>query len=211
MSVSSTTVFRVTTMHTWQAGDGHGFEGTRLLIGAGSAFRAHGRLVRADPDGDFTASYRLVVAEDGSVERMSVTSATAQRERHLTINRTEEGFWLLDTGAGGTRTDFDGALDVDVAYSALFNSLPIRRLGMYRDAGEYDLPMVFVSLPELEVKLVHQNYRTISPADADTPAVIGFRWDDFAADLVVDADGVVISYPGIAERYTVPSVASAAS
>jgi hypothetical protein len=211
MSVSSTTVFRVTTMLTWQAGDGHGFEGTRLLLGTGSAFRALGRLVRADPDGDFTASYRLVVAEDGTVERLSLTSATAQRERHLTINRTEDGFWLLDTGAGGMRTDFEGAQDVDLAYSALFNSLPIRRLGMYRDPGEYDIPMVFVSLPELEVKLVHQHYRTITPGSADTPAVVGFRWDDFAADLVVDADGVVISYPGIAERYTAPRVASAAS
>jgi uncharacterized protein len=209
--VSSTTVFRVTTMLTWRAGDGHGFEGTRLLLGAGSAFRAHGRLVRADPNGDFTASYRLVVAEDGSVERMSVASATAQRERHLTINRTEEGFWLLDTGAGGTRTDFDGALDVDVAYSAMFNSLPIRRLGMYRDPGEYDLPMVYVSLPELEVSLVHQNYRTVRPASGDTPAAIEFRWDDFAAELVVDHDGLVISYPGIAERYMREDVTKAAS
>jgi uncharacterized protein len=198
-------------MLTWRADDGHGFEGTRLQFGAGSAFRALGRLVRADSRGAFTASYRLVVAEDGVVERLSLTSATAERERHLTINRTEEGYWLLDTGSGGMRTDFDGAQDVDLAYSALFNSLPIRRLGMYRDPGDYDIPVVFVSLPELEVSLVHQNYRTITPSDAGKPAVVGFRWDDFAADLVVDHDGVVISYPGIAERYTPPDVTRAAS
>ena len=50
----------------------------------------------ADPP--FTASYRLVVGDDGRVRRLSVTSATAGRERHLTLNRTGDGFWLLDTG-----------------------------------------------------------------------------------------------------------------
>jgi hypothetical protein len=33
-------------------------------------------------------------------------------------------------------------------------------------------------------------------------AAIGFRWGDFTADLVVDADGVVTSYPGVARRLT---------
>ena len=56
----------MTTMLTWQADDGHGFEGTRLHFGAGRAFRALGRLVRADPGAEFTASYRLVVRDDGT-------------------------------------------------------------------------------------------------------------------------------------------------
>jgi hypothetical protein len=215
MSASWSTVVTVTTMLTWQAEDGRGFEGTRLLLGAGHAFRALGRLVRADPEGDFTASYRLVVAEDGAVERLSLTSATAQRERHLTINRTEDGFWLLDTGSGGTRAEFGGAVDVDLEHSAMFNSLPIRRLGLHTagadaEAGEHSLPMVFVSLPDLEVTLVEQRYRTVSPLSGDT-AVVGFRWDEFAADLVVDPDGVVVSYPGVAVRYSVSGVAPAAS
>ena len=39
-------------------------------------------------------------------------------------------------------------------------------------------------------------------ADDDRQAVIAFSWADFAADLVVDADGLVISYPGVAARLT---------
>ena len=119
---------RVTTMLTWQAEDGTGLEGARLLLGSGGGFRALSRMVRAE----FTASYRLVVADDGTLARLSVTCATAQRERHLTINRTDDGFWLLDTGSGGTRAEFDGAVDVDVAHSPLLNSLPIRRLHRVR-------------------------------------------------------------------------------
>lgn len=188
-----------TTMLTWQAEDGHGFEGARLHHGAGLGFRALGRLVRADPDGEFTASYRIVVREDGTIERVSVTSATAARERHLTINRTEDGYWLLDTGSGGTRAEYRGAVDVDLGGCVLFNALPIRRLGLQREAGDHVIPMVFVSMPELEVSLVEQHYTTVSTGD---PAVIEFSWGDFSAELQVDDAGVVVAYPGIATRYT---------
>ena len=196
----------VTTMLTWQAEDGHGLEGARMLPGHGrGGFRALGRMVRVEPGGDFTASYRLVVGEDGRLARLSIASATAERERHLTINRTDDGVWLLDTGSGSgaVRDDCAGAVDVDLAYSPLFNTIPIRRLGLHREQGEHTLPMVFVSLPELEVRVVEQTYRTISLPDEGTGrAEVAFRTGDFAADLVVDADGVVESYPGLARRLT---------
>ncbi|TQM36319.1 putative glycolipid-binding domain-containing protein [Pseudonocardia cypriaca] len=189
-------------MLTWQAEDGHGLEGVRMIPGHGG-FRALGRMVRVEPTGGFTSSYRLVVGEDGRVSRLSVTSATAERERHLTINRTDDGVWLLDTGSGSgaVRDDCAGAVDVDLAYSPMFNTIPIRRLGLHREAGEHTLPMVFVSLPDLEVRVVEQTYRTVSVFDEDAGhAGIGFRSGDFTADLVVDADGVVASYPGLARR-----------
>jgi hypothetical protein len=191
-------------MLTWQAEDGHGLEGVRMLPGHGG-FRALGRMVRVEPAGGFTASYRLVVGEDGTLSRLSIASATAERERHLTINRTDDGVWLLDTGSGtgAVRDDCAGSVDVDLAFSPMFNTIPIRRLGLHREAGEHTLPMVFVSLPELEVRVVEQTYRTVSELDEGTGhAGIGFRWGDFTADLVVDADGVVTSYPGVARRLT---------
>jgi len=190
-------------MLTWQAEDGHGLEGVRMIPGHGG-FRALGRMVRVEPSaGGFTASYRLVVGEDGTLTRLSVTSATAERERHLTINRTDDGVWLLDTGSGtgDVRDDCAGAVDVDLAFSPMFNAIPIRRLGLHRQSGEHTLPMVFVALPDLEVRVVEQTYRTVSELDDGTGhAEIGFRWGDFAADLVVDADGIVTTYPGLARR-----------
>lgn len=194
-------------MLTWQADDGHGIEGTRVLFGS-PGFRALGRLVRPD----LTASYRLVVGEDGTVERLSVTSATAARERHLTMNRTADGYWLLDTGsgAGSTRSPLGGAVDVDLAHSPMFNTLPVRRLGLHREAGEHTLPVVFVTLPELEVRAVEQTYRTVSVLDGPAGhAVVEFRWADFAAELVVDADAAVVSYPGVASRLSTPAVPAA--
>ncbi|AEA22603.1 putative glycolipid-binding domain-containing protein [Pseudonocardia benzenivorans] len=186
-------------MVTWQAEDEVGLEGARVLIGP-TGFRALGRVVRTGPHGELTASYRLTLNEDHSVERLSVTAATAERERHLTMNRTEDGFWLLDDGSGSTRSDYDGAIDVDLERSPLFNTLPIRRLGLHTEHGDHVIPVLFVSLPTLSVELVDQHYRTVSVVDGDAPAVVNFSSGEFSADLTVDADGIVDHYPGLARR-----------
>jgi hypothetical protein len=190
----------VTTMFTWQSGDGRAMESVRVLLGA-NGLRALGRSVRAPLDGPaFTSSYRLSVDDQGVLARLSVTSATADRERNLTLNRTDDGYWLLDNGSGGGRAEFGGALDVDLAYSPLFNSLPIRRLSLHQQPGEREIPMVFVSLPALEVKLVTQCYRTVTTLDEQGRSVVHFSWDDFHSDLVVDSQGLVLDYPGLATR-----------
>jgi hypothetical protein len=186
-------------MLTWRGAKGHALESTRVLLSPTGGLRALGRMVRAvDGDEPFTASYRVITGEGGQLGRVSLTSATAGRERHLTLNRTEDGVWLLDTGSGGSRSEFEGAQDVDLAYSPLFNTLPIRRLGLHRLQGQSELTVVFVTLPELEVEVVTQAYRTVSTAPDG--AVVGFSWEDFSAELRLDADGLVIDYPSVARR-----------
>jgi hypothetical protein len=107
---------------------------------------------------------------------------------------------MLDSGDGGGRQEFGGAVDVDVAYSPLFNALPIRRLGLHHEAGAHELPMVFVSLPDLEVQGHTQRYRTVAPLNAQGRSVINVSLASFSSDLVVDADGIVLDYPGLAIR-----------
>jgi uncharacterized protein len=202
----------MTGLVTWRSDDGRCVEGTRLLVGP-TGLRALGRMVHAGngpADPPFTASYRLVAGADGALQRLAVTSATAGRERHLTLNRTDDGFWLLDTGSGGGRSEFDRAVDVDLAYSPMFNTLPIRRLGLHRGSGNHLLKVVFVGLPDLTSEVVEQRYRAVSPlGEGDRPdeAVVGFGWDAFTSELVVDGDAVVTAYPGVASR--IPDAAAA--
>jgi hypothetical protein len=202
----------VTGLVTWRADDDRGIEGTRLLM-TPRGLRALGRMVRSGDgmaDYAFTASYRLDAGDNGRVRRLAVTSATAGRERHLTLNRTDDGFWLIDTGSGTGRSDFKGAVDVDLAFSPLFNTLPIRRLGLHRNAGDHVMATVFVALPDLTVEVVEQRYRTVSTlGEGEWPgqAVVAFGWDEFTAELVVDAEGVVLTYPGVASR--MPGAAAA--
>jgi hypothetical protein len=188
----------VTNMRSWRGKDGRTLESARVLLASGNGLRALGRVVWVPAEGTaFTASYRLVVGEEGALSRLAVTTASADRERTLTVNHTEDGYWLLDTGSGGCRAEFQGALDVDVAYSPLFNALPIRRLGLHRQAAERTVPVVYVSLPTLEVELMEQHYRTVVPLGEDGRAVVNFRAGAVDADLVVDADGLVLDYPNL--------------
>ncbi|MGI8799142.1 MAG: putative glycolipid-binding domain-containing protein [Pseudonocardia sp.] len=194
-------------MLAWQGAEGRTLEATRVLLGQGG-LRATGGMVWAPQDqAPFSAEYRLFADETGRLSRVSVTSVAEQRERHLTANRTDDG-WLLDTGEAGSRMDYDGALDVDLEFSPMFNTLPIRRLQLHREPGEAELAMVFIRLPSLEVELVTQTYRTLSVTQGG--AVVEFRWEDFVAEISVDTDGMVLDYPGVARSLPVTVGAPAA-
>ncbi len=187
------------TMLSWRSEEGVGLEAARVLLGGGG-FRAVGRMIRDVPGGVFTAAYRLVVGDDGAVQRLVVDAATAERERHLTISRSADGDWLVDDGSGTTRPSLGAALDVGVASSPLFTAMPIRRLGLHREPGRYTVPVAFVSLPEATVELVEQTYRTLSVGSGSTPSVIGFSVRGFSTEVTVDADGLVLDHPGVARR-----------
>ncbi|MGH3979362.1 MAG: putative glycolipid-binding domain-containing protein [Pseudonocardiaceae bacterium] len=187
-----------TTMLTWAGVGASRLEAVRVVLG-GRGMRATGSMVAAAV-GDlpaFSASYTLATDEAGVMSRLSVRTIRASGEQHVALNRSEEGIWLVDHGSGAARTDFDGALDVDLAYSPLFNALPVRRLGLHRAESEHDLPIVFVALPTLEVELVRQTYRTVSLGEQP---VVSFGSEAFHADLTVDTEGLVLDYPGLARR-----------
>lgn len=184
-------------MVTWQGYHEPRLEQVRLLL-SDQRLRASGRLVSAGPSGQFSASFELSVDEFGMVNRLLLRSATAEEERQISVSHTKDGAWLVDHGQGAERADFDGAVDVDVEFVVLFNSIPIRRLGLHREAGEHQLPVVRVSLPDLSVRVVPQTYRTVSVGD--DLSVVNFASTDFAADLTVDPRGLVVDYPLVARR-----------
>ncbi|MEJ8278903.1 putative glycolipid-binding domain-containing protein [Pseudonocardia spirodelae] len=193
-------------MLTWrsepEADGATGMESARITTNGGG-FRATGRIIRSGPGGVLTASYRLVVAGDGTLSRLAVDVATADGEHQLTLSRSTDGVWLVDDGAGGVRGDFGGARDVDLAFSPVFNALPVRRLALHREPAEHVLPMVFVDLPSLAVEATEQTYRTVTAGAGGRAAVVGFAAGEFTAEITVDDDGFVLDYPGIASRAVV--------
>ena len=86
--------------------------------------------------------------------------------------------------------ELDGADYFDLAYSPLFNSLPV-------DDGldePRDFTMRFVDVPSLEVTLGPQRYEPLGGRR------VRFRSGDYAAELAFGADGLVDRYEGLAER-----------
>lgn len=186
-------------MMTWQGVTSPRLEAVRLLVSDGR-LRASGRVVAAGSATAeaYSASFEFSVARTGDVGKGLLRTTTADEERHISVGRTEDGVWLIDHGEDSARNEFEGAADVDVAGMVTFTALPIRRLGLHRKAGEYELPVLYVSMPDLAVRLVHQTYRTVSISDEG--AVINYTVPDFSTDLTVDREGMVIDYPGIAKR-----------
>lgn len=185
-------------MLAWAGVDCLRLEAARVVLGE-RGLRATGSLVNAQREGieAYSASYSLATDEAGVAQRLTVRTAAAKGEQHVTLTRSEEGVWLVDHGQGAARTHFGGALDVDLAFSSLFSALPIRRLGLHRGTARHDLPVVFVALPSLEVCRVSQTYRTVSLGE---PVAVSISSDSWEAELTVDADGLVLEHPGVARR-----------
>ncbi|HEU5470832.1 MAG TPA: putative glycolipid-binding domain-containing protein [Actinophytocola sp.] len=187
---------------TWQRVQWPSLESVRLLY-SGGRLRASGRIVAAANAATgveaFNASFSAAVERAEEAGRLLLRTTTADEERQVSVSRTEDGVWLIDHGTGtAQRNAFDGAIDVDVAGAVTFNALPVRRLGLHREPGEHELPVLWVSLPDLSVRLVRQTYRTVSI----TPdgAVINYSDGELATDLTVDRDGMVVEFPGRARR-----------
>ncbi|GFM16792.1 hypothetical protein PO1_contig-010-28 [Mycobacterium sp. PO1] len=164
---------------------------------SGNRIKAYGRIVAAATPVHpaFSASYDLVTDELGATKRLSLTVTMAERERQLSIARDEESMWLVQDHSGQTsRSAFDGALDVDLILSPFFNTLPLRRTGVYRQPGEsVTVPVVYVRVPELSVDVATISYSSGSD---------GIKVHSPVAEttLSVDAEGFLLDYPGLAER-----------
>lgn len=92
---------------------------------------------------------------------------------------------------GGPRADLVlGDADFfDLAFSPLFNSLPVWS-GL---DGPRDFTMRFVDVPSLEVSESLQRYEPLGDGR------IRFRSGSFEAEIDLDADGIVTRYEGLAE------------
>jgi hypothetical protein len=90
---------------------------------------------------------------------------------------------------------------VDLSATPFTNTLPIRRLSL-REGESSEIGVVYVDVPVMRLDVSRQRY-TCLERDADGGL---YRYEDrgsfrgFAADLPVDADGLVLDYPGIFRR-----------
>ena len=85
---------------------------------------------------------------------------------------------------------------MDLSYSPLTNTLPIRRLGMLEGnvGAIHTVDVAWILLPSLEVLDSSQTYTVIGDHR------VRFVSGAFSAELDVDEQGYVTHYPGLADR-----------
>ncbi|MFI5778618.1 putative glycolipid-binding domain-containing protein [Nocardia sp. NPDC051570] len=181
-------------MLTWRAHNASRMESVRVTL-TGNRIRASGRIIAGGCEDHpaFSASYDLITDENGMTKRLSLRSTVAAGERHASIARDQENYWLIDAGGTHVRSTFGGALDVDVVLSPFFNTLPIRRYGLAHATEDVHVPVVYVRLPDLLVQEASLTY-------SSGPDGIHVLSPVSTATVTVDPDGFLLDYPGLAER-----------
>lgn len=140
--------------------------------------------------------YELALGPDFATRRATVSARVGDRPVGTVLLDTDgTGHWTVD---GAPAPELDGCLDVDLESSSLTNAFPVRRLDLA--VGETArAPAAFVRV-DLGVRRLEQTYRRL--ADGPSGARYDYASPDFDVACVIeyDAAGLVLSYPGIAER-----------
>jgi hypothetical protein len=196
----------------WARRDTSGAE--HALIDARAGLRASGSALAVDPI-PYSARYELRTDSEWVTTAVDVSTEGAGWSRTVSL-ASEGGRWRISTaergdldaaltaaghaGAGLPGTEdpnlLIGAFDVDLTGSPLTNTLPIRRLGLLKaEPGvAHRVSVAWVLLPSLEVVQADQIYTALGDGR------VRFANETFSADLVVDGDGFVVEYPGLARR-----------
>jgi hypothetical protein len=168
---------------------------------------ATGTQLGADPE-PFRVDYRLD-ASDGFVTRaFGATSSGDGWRRMLALSHDGSGDWRAEVddegrvpgGAwDGSLPDLRQARDIDLQFSPLTNTMPIRRHG-FAEGGSADFVMAFVTTPSLVVEASRQRYEHVR--NTKPGAVVRYMSldSDFSADLKLDVEGLVAFYPRLARR-----------
>jgi hypothetical protein len=195
----------------WGRLDTTGSEHT--LVDARTGLYARGTQLAVDPV-PYTCRYEIQTDPGWTTSRVDVNTEGAGWSRTLRLELAA-GRWRattseqgnLDavlTAAGHARAGLPGtedpdllygAFDVDLTGSPLTNTLPIRRLNLLKaDAGvAHRISVAWVLLPSLEVVQADQIYTPLGDG------LVRFSNETFSADLILDDDGFVAEYPGLAK------------
>jgi uncharacterized protein len=186
---------RRTLVARWQDWAGAGMQHLVLHEGP-DAIVAEAMVMGAEEDGrPFAARFRIECDAGWRTRRVEAGQLGAGPP--LVLMGDGEGHWR--DGAGAPRPDLDGGIDVDLPITPFTNTLPIRRLGL--GAGESaDLNVVYIVPAHgttATAVIDPQRYTCLEPRRRYRYAALDI---DFVREIAVDADGLVVTYPGLFRR-----------
>ena len=190
----------MTTTVVWQALAWPGLEHLRIHAD-GEGIDADGVVLAVDGR-PIRLHYRLRCDRDWTARELTLEEADLGTS--MSFRSDGAGHWT--DGNGRAIDELAGCIDVDVAATPFTNTLPIRRLGLDVGASR-DLRMLYVLVPEMTVSAADQRYTCL--ARDENGGIYRYESGSFQAELVVDADGLVIEYPGLWLR--VPAALGAGS
>jgi len=137
---------------------------------------------------DCDAAYRV---------RAVTVAVTRPRPRRVALRADGRGTWR--DRAGAEVAALRGCIDVDIMTSPFTNLLPIRRLA-WTPGQTAEIDVVYVVVPELRLETERQRYTCLDTSMGGGRYRFESLASGFAADLRVDADGLVTTYGDLWRR-----------
>ena len=179
----------------WAPWEGPGLEHLRLVT-SDSAVVANGLVIGVEAGRPFRIGYEVRCDERWRALEVWVASPDSERPV-LELLTDGEGHWK---GRGAESVpELDGCIDVDISATPFTNTLPIRRLGL-KPGESADVDVAYIRVPELLVGQERQRYGCLEEQADGWLYRFEALPSGFTAELVVDADGLVIDYPGLFRR-----------
>jgi len=179
----------------WRRLDVEGLERLDLEVGR-DAITARSTVLSAE-DGGFRLDHRWLLTPDWRAQGLSIERWNKDGRAALTLERDGTG-WRVD---GVRRLDLDGAEEPDLSVTPFSNSFPIRRTPAQAGAS-YTLDTAFIDGAAMTVARSKQHYDRLG-ANRLRYTDMGFS-KGFEADLVVDDEGLVLTYEHLFERIAPP-------
>jgi uncharacterized protein len=149
-------------------------------------------------------------ASDGFVTReLELTAVGESWRRQLLVRHDGSGGWSAEVDGDGNPLggawdgelpDLSDALDIDIGFSPLTNSMPILRHELHRQEGSRDFVMAWVSVPDLRVSASKQRYEHLRSDEEGATVRFLEVEGDFSAELELDSDGLLAFYPALSRR-----------
>lgn len=177
---------------TWRVIPSGGLE-TAWITRDASSLTARGRAVGTDPS-RYWVEYQLDTGDDFVTRSLNVTIHSEEDSRTLELRREGERWSANEESL----PELSAALDCDLGLCPLTNTMPILRHELHVQPGRHEFLMAWVAVPELTVHASQQTYTHL--ASVPEGARVRYESGDFASDLLVDHDGLVVEYPQLATR-----------
>ncbi|HEU0317356.1 MAG TPA: putative glycolipid-binding domain-containing protein, partial [Solirubrobacteraceae bacterium] len=174
-----------------------GLEHVGVLAGP-EGMLADSFLIGVEDRGPYRLRYELR-AEAGFLTRRVQLEQLAPDYRVVVIEADGAGTWTVD---GREAPELDGCLDVDLGFSPLTNTLPVRRLGLLEGEGapaELDAAWVLPGALDRPRRL-RQRYTPLASRLVRYESLREDGATSFQADLPLDEAGLVLDYPGLWRR-----------
>jgi hypothetical protein len=170
--------------------------------------RATGTQLGVEPH-SYRLDYALDAAESFVTRTLELEATGEGWKRRLRLTHDGGGRWRCEASeegaaplpkAGGDVEAVAGALDCDLGFSPLTNTLPVRRRGLHERPDSADFLMAWVSVPDLSLHASRQRYEHVRRHGQTSVVRYVGEHRTFTSELELDSEGLVLVYPQLARR-----------